>query len=54
MTEESGVPDPALSPIIDTSVPHSARMWNYWLGGKDNFPVDRAAGDEFARRSPTS
>ena len=27
---------------IDTTVPHSARIWNYWLGGKDNFAVDRA------------
>ncbi|MBG0564934.1 SAM-dependent methyltransferase [Actinoplanes aureus] len=32
---------------IDTSVPQSARIWNYWLGGTDNFPVDRAAGDEY-------
>jgi len=29
---------------IDVSVPHSARIWNYWLGGKDNFAVDRAVG----------
>lgn len=21
---------------IDTTVPHSARIWNYWLGGKDH------------------
>ena len=28
---------------IDTTVPHSARIWNYWLGGKDNYPVDRRA-----------
>src|SRR6266568_494975 len=28
---------------IDTSVPHSARIWNYWLGGKDNFAVARAS-----------
>jgi hypothetical protein len=32
---------------IDASVPHSARIWNYWLGGKDNFQVDRDAGDAF-------
>jgi S-adenosyl methyltransferase len=32
---------------IDITVPHSARIWNYWLGGKDNFKVDRDAGDEF-------
>ena len=34
-------------PVIDTTVPHSARVWNYWLGGKDNYPVDREAGDQF-------
>lgn len=37
---------------IDTSVPHSARIWNYWLGGKDNYPVDRAAGDEYRQQFP--
>ncbi|MEO3978479.1 SAM-dependent methyltransferase [Streptomyces sp. CAU 1734] len=30
---------------IDTTRPHTARIWNYWLGGKDNYPVDREAGD---------
>jgi len=39
-------------PVIDTTVPHSARVWNYWLGGKDNYPVDRAAGDEYRRIFP--
>ncbi|GAA4945185.1 SAM-dependent methyltransferase [Actinoplanes utahensis] len=37
---------------LDTSVPHSARVWNHWLGGKDNFPVDRAVGDDFAKLYP--
>ncbi|RCG27295.1 SAM-dependent methyltransferase [Sphaerisporangium album] len=32
-------------PRVDASVPHSARIWNYLLGGKDNYPVDRQAGD---------
>ena len=32
---------------IDSSVPHSARIWNYWLGGKDNYAIDREVGDEF-------
>ncbi|KPM53976.1 S-adenosyl methyltransferase [Frankia sp. CcI49] len=32
-------------PTFDTSRPHSARVWNYYLGGKDNFPVDREHGD---------
>ena len=39
-------------PEIDTTVPHSARIWNYWLGGKDNYPVDRAAGDQFREAFP--
>jgi hypothetical protein len=30
---------------LDTDRPHNARVWNYWLGGKDNFAVDREAGD---------
>jgi len=39
-------------PKIDTTVPHSARIWNYWLGGKDNYPVDREAGEAFRRIYP--
>ncbi|MGP3966298.1 SAM-dependent methyltransferase [Streptomyces sp. 6N223] len=37
---------------IDTTVPHSARIWNYWLGGRDNYEVDRVAGDRLAETSP--
>jgi O-methyltransferase involved in polyketide biosynthesis len=37
---------------IDTTVPHSARVWNYWLGGKDNYAADRAAADEFSGTYP--
>ncbi|TDC01519.1 SAM-dependent methyltransferase [Nonomuraea longispora] len=37
---------------IDTSVPHAARMWNYWLGGKDFYDVDRVAGDQFSQSFP--
>ena len=47
MTDE-GVPVPK----IDTSVPHSARIWNYWLGGKENYPVDREAGDRYRETYP--
>jgi hypothetical protein len=39
-------------PKIDTSVPHSARMWNYWLGGKDNYPIDRMAGEQVMQMVP--
>jgi hypothetical protein len=28
-------------PRVCSTVPHSARMWDYWLGGKDNYEVDR-------------
>jgi hypothetical protein len=37
---------------IDTTVPHSARIWNYWLGGKDNYAVDRTAGDQYREIFP--
>jgi len=37
---------------IDTTIPHSARIWNYWLGGKDNYPVDREAGEAFLKAYP--
>jgi hypothetical protein len=37
---------------IDTSVPSSARMYDYWLGGKDNFAADREAADQSARAIP--
>ncbi len=39
-------------PKIDNTVPHSARIWNYWLGGKDNYPVDREVGDQFCAMFP--
>jgi hypothetical protein len=45
MTNSSATPAEDPVSTIDTSVPHSARVWNYWLGGKDNFEVDREAGD---------
>jgi O-methyltransferase involved in polyketide biosynthesis len=53
VTDGSPTPDqPTAPPEIDTSVPHSARIWNYWLGGKDNYPVDRAAGDQYREVFP--
>jgi hypothetical protein len=33
-------------------VSHSARIWDYWLGGKDNYPVDREVGDRIAELLP--
>jgi hypothetical protein len=37
---------------IDKSVPHNARVWDYWLGGKDNFDVDRRMGDSIREMFP--
>jgi hypothetical protein len=37
---------------IDTSVPNVARIYDYWLGGKDNFAADREAADRQAAAVP--
>jgi hypothetical protein len=39
-------PQSADAPAFDTSVAHIARVYNYWLGGKDNFAADRAAAEQ--------
>ena len=39
-------------PALDSSVPHTARIWNYLLGGKDNFAVDREVGDQILIGQP--
>ncbi|MFC5183581.1 SAM-dependent methyltransferase [Actinomadura harenae] len=36
----------------DATVPYSARIWNHWLGGKENHPVDRRVGDRVAELYP--
>jgi hypothetical protein len=41
-----------LAQRIDTSVPHPARRYDYWLGGKDNFAADRESGDAVAAAYP--
>jgi S-adenosyl methyltransferase len=43
---------PGAAPKIDTSVPNSARVWNYWLGGRDHYEVDRVAGYHFSAVFP--
>jgi hypothetical protein len=45
-------PDEDLSAHLQPDVPHAARIWNYWMGGKDNFAADRAAGDGVAQVYP--
>jgi hypothetical protein len=44
-------PDPA-PPGIDTSTAHIARVYNYWLGGKDYFAADRAVAEQVIAAYP--
>ncbi len=37
---------------IDVRRAHSARVYDYWLGGKDNFAADREAAEEAITASP--
>jgi O-methyltransferase involved in polyketide biosynthesis len=37
---------------LDTTRPHSARVWNYFLGGKDNFAADRRLGEQIREVYP--
>jgi hypothetical protein len=39
-------------PGVDVSVPHPGRVWNFWLGGRDFFAADRAAGEAIGREFP--
>ncbi len=44
--------DEQQSAQLNTSIPHTARIWNYLLGGKDNFAADRAVGDQILVGQP--
>jgi hypothetical protein len=37
---------------FDSSVAHPARIWDYWLGGKNHYAADRAAGDHVLQVAP--
>jgi hypothetical protein len=50
MTSSSSGSD--LSSRLDTHVPHSARIWNYLLGGKDNFEADRTVAEQVKQGYP--
>jgi SAM-dependent methyltransferase len=61
LASETGSPDETSSeaaqpfdaaPAFDTSVAHSARVYDYWLGGKDNFAADRAAAEQVIEVRP--
>ena len=40
------------SPAINPAVPHPARVYDYWLGGKDNYKADRDAAAEAIKIFP--
>ncbi|AJE86298.1 MULTISPECIES: SAM-dependent methyltransferase [Streptomyces] len=44
--------DATPSSRIDTSKPHPARMYDWWLGGKDNYPVDEEMGRQLLAIEP--
>jgi hypothetical protein len=50
--DESGVSDEDDAPIFDTSIAHQARLYDYLLGGKDNFAADRAFAQAIIDASP--
>ena len=50
MNEDS--PDSLQDAAIDTTTPHSARVWNYLLGGKDCYAVDREAAEQYRKIFP--
>jgi hypothetical protein len=54
VTNNPAAADPAatLRGRIDTLRPHTARIWNYWLGGGDYYEVDRVAGDRIREIHP--
>jgi hypothetical protein len=41
-----------LPPSVDTTKPHSARVWNYFLGGKDYYPVDSEFAEQVYKSYP--
>src|SRR5256886_10060862 len=50
--DRDALPQVMPSPLFDTSVPHIARVYNYWLGGKDHFAADRELAERFIKADP--
>ncbi|URN08815.1 SAM-dependent methyltransferase [Actinomadura madurae] len=51
MDEQYGPELPSI-PGVDPEVPNSARVWDYWLGGDEFYPADKAMADEIERVLP--
>jgi S-adenosyl methyltransferase len=52
MASPSQLEDSSVPPEIDTSKPHSARIYDFLLGGKDNFAADREVAEQTLRAWP--
>jgi len=57
MSDQAGNPAPGgpgrgQVPGLDTRHAHPARVYNYWLGGKDNYPADREAAEAAIAANP--
>jgi O-methyltransferase involved in polyketide biosynthesis len=52
-SQDRGTGDRAAVAGFDTSVASPARIWNYWLGGKDNFAADREAATKMLEVLPS-
>ena len=46
MTQDPTTPEPSARETLDTGVPHIARVYDYWLGGKDNYAADREVAEQ--------
>ena len=53
MTDNQTISGDQGPPELNSGMPHSARVWNYWLGGKDNFPADRQVADMVLEAFPS-
>ena len=50
--QAAGGEAPEEARVFDSGVAHIARVYDYWLGGKDNFAADREAGDRAVEAYP--
>ena len=51
-SKSAGPPAGGGIPRLDTRHAHPARVYNYWLGGKDNFAADREAAEQAITANP--
>jgi S-adenosyl methyltransferase len=52
VADSSSGPGRTPPPGIDTTIPQPARFWDYMLGGRDNYPIDREVGQQVLTTFP--